>query len=193
MNTGSFGTIFIQRNIPVIDGYVRTTPNYAKSRTKVSIAQALDVPGTSLICLTPTPGASKAGSKYGGQELLRLPPVQAQSSVDVAYNKIIQQTTDYDCQAISLPYNMQSTVYFDPVYDTWISFLPTSHLIDVLIGAPATFEIFYGNCHALKPLAPSQLGDSGVFINATSLSPLPRIYVKISGVSGDQLVTLEDD
>jgi hypothetical protein len=89
VNIGSFGTITIQRNVPVVGGFIRVAPDFSKDRTKTSIQSALGVSGTKLIRLLPSGGASSAGGKYGAQELIVLPPVSVSSSVDPAYNQLI--------------------------------------------------------------------------------------------------------
>ena len=85
--TGSFSSIGISRNLPVINGSVRVPPDLEAYRNSLSLSSVLAVPGTSLIRLNGSGGAKTAGGKHGTQEIVQLPSVSV-SGADATNNTI---------------------------------------------------------------------------------------------------------
>lgn len=89
-DTTSFSTIQIYRSWPVINNYVQVPTNKNSPKTRITVDQALlSVLGSEVVELSLGSGKS-TGSKFGTQEFLRLPPVNADSHyttdpVDDAY------------------------------------------------------------------------------------------------------------
>ncbi len=86
MAIGSFGTIRIHRQIPIVAGFVQLPPNKVRNRADVSSEEALSVSDTKLVRLGITGGHSTAGLK-GVQEYIELPGVPV-DEVDHVYNEV---------------------------------------------------------------------------------------------------------
>ena len=83
--------IVIHRDFQIINGFVQYPPNFVIDKTNVTVSQAYDTVTGSRIIQGSLGSGNCTGSKFGAQQIFRLPAVNAGQSYETQYGFDPQQ------------------------------------------------------------------------------------------------------